>query len=153
MSANPVGAVVTAIGLLITAGALLLEYWDPISGFFVKMWAEITGAFSSGIDFVMGLLEPFLELFTGLQGLFAKFGIFTQTESEKEIETPGTTATGTPPSRQVITANSQIRQILTTENIQTSQAELLIRDESGRAELGGITEIPGVKIKMLRSGD
>lgn len=165
MSANPIGAVVTAISLLIAGGALLLEYWDPISEFFIDMWAQLAEAFSSGIDFIMGLLEPFLKLARGFRGLFTKFGIFLETESkekpgEEEAPTYLIEKTGekAPPfaaktPKQVVTAGSRITQMITNESSQTSQAELLIRDETNRAELGGITEIPGVKIKMLRSGD
>lgn len=68
--ANPIGVVVTAIGLLIAAGALLVTNWESISGFFVDMWDGLNSAFSTAIDGVMGALNPFLNVIDSVRSIW-----------------------------------------------------------------------------------
>lgn len=151
---SPVLLVVAAIGALIVAGALLLEYWDPISDFFIDMWDKISSAFSSGIDFVMGLLNPFQKVIGGIGGLFEKFGIVFNGDREAEQEAEDEAESYRVPENipQVVSQAMQLRRTV-EETRESSKAELLIRDETGRAQLRSGAPAPGVKIAMVRSGD
>lgn len=78
MMANPIGLVIAGIMALIAVVALVIKYWEPISGFFSGLWDGITSAFSSGWEFIKGLLSfspmgaimqawiPLTEFFSGL---------------------------------------------------------------------------------------
>ncbi|GAF98189.1 unnamed protein product [marine sediment metagenome] len=146
--------VVAAIGLLIVAGALLLEFWDPISDFFIDMWDKIGSGFSSGIDFVMALINPFLKVIGGIGGLFEKFGIVFGGDREAEQEAEDEAESYRVPENipQVVSQAMQLRHTV-AETRESSKAELLIRDETGRAQLRSGAPAPGVKIAMVRSGD
>jgi hypothetical protein len=90
----------------------------------------------------------------GIGGLFEKFGIVFNAD-KADTENDNVTAGGESPSGsfnpQVITPAAGIQRVI-EENLQTSTAELLIRDESGRAELKDNAPVPGVKITMSNSG-
>ncbi|WP_084312498.1 phage tail tape measure protein [Desulfobulbus elongatus] len=47
--ANPIGAVVAAVG---AGAALVVAYWEPISGFFGEMWADIKALFADGLNYI-----------------------------------------------------------------------------------------------------
>jgi TP901 family phage tail tape measure protein len=151
---NPIVAIVAAIVALIVIGILLIANWDTVSAFFTDLWDDIGTAFSSGIDFVMGLINPFQMTLRGIGGLFEKFGIVFNAD-KADTENDNVTAGGESPSGsfnpQVITPAAGIQRVI-EENLQTSTAELLIRDESGRAELKDNAPVPGVKITMSNSG-
>lgn len=151
---SPILLIVVAIGLLIAAGAALIIFWEPISDFFVGMWEGISDAFSSGIDFVMGLLEPFQKVIGGIGGLFEKFGIVFGGDREAEEQTAEETASSSAPGNtpQVVSQAAELRRTV-EETRESSTAELLIRDETGRAQLRAGTPAPGIKIAMIRSGD
>ncbi len=152
MFISPVGLFVAAIVSLIAAGALLLEFWDPISDFFIGVWEKIGGAFETGIAFVTGLIEPFKQTVSGIGGLFEKVGLFFG-GSEKETEEgkeKSSAAAGTGP--QVVTQSEQLRRTV-DESRETASAEVLIRDETGRAQMSRRGNVPGVKIAMVSSGD
>lgn len=151
---SPILLIVVAIGLLIAAGAALIIFWEPISDFFVGMWEGISDAFSSGIDFVMGLLEPFQKVIGGIGGLFEKFGIVFGGDREAEEQTAEETTSSSAPGNtpQVVSQAAELRRTV-EETRESSTAELLIRDETGRAQLRAGTPAPGIKIAMIRSGD
>jgi phage-related protein len=154
------------IGVLFTAGieviaglmdwlaARIEKIWEPIAAFFSDLWDEIGTAFSAGIDFVMGLVEPFKNVISGIGGLFEKFGITFGGDREAEDETADETARAGAPATapQVVSQAEQLRRTV-EETRESSSAELLIRDETGRAELRSGSPAPGIKIAMARSGD
>jgi TP901 family phage tail tape measure protein len=41
LAANPIGAVVAAVGLLVAAGTLLYDNWEPVSAFFKGLWEDL----------------------------------------------------------------------------------------------------------------
>lgn len=137
----------------ITIPALIVKHWEPISDFFVGIWEKITGAFGKGIDFVMGLIEPFKQTISGIGGLFKKFG-FDFGGSEQETEEEKETAPGANPASgpQVVTQSEQLRRTI-EETRETAAAEVLIRDETGRAQMTRRGSAPGIKIAMVSSGD
>jgi hypothetical protein len=78
MMANPIGLVIAGIMALIAIVAVIIKYWEPISGFFAGLWDGIKAVFASGWEFIktvlsftpLGLImqawEPLTEFFGGL---------------------------------------------------------------------------------------
>lgn len=78
MMANPIGLVIAGIMALIAIVAVIIKYWEPISGFFAGLWDGVKAVFSSGWEFIktvlsftpLGLImqawEPLTEFFGGL---------------------------------------------------------------------------------------
>lgn len=48
MSANPIGAIIAAVGALIAIVVLLVSNWEKVAGFFKDTWNKITGFFTGG---------------------------------------------------------------------------------------------------------
>ena len=66
MKANPIGLIVTAIGLLVTAFITLWNNCEPFREFFIGMWEGIKNAFQSFMDFISPGIEFIKELFQSL---------------------------------------------------------------------------------------
>lgn len=69
LDANPIGAVIVAIGLLGTAAFLIYKRWKPIKAFFKGIWAELKSDFVAGWNYLKPYLEKieaFALKFTGL---------------------------------------------------------------------------------------
>jgi TP901 family phage tail tape measure protein len=73
MNASPIGFVITAIGLLIGAGILLVKNWDTVSAFLIKVWGQIKEvgisvwegiklAFSTSVEFMKRVFFTFADL-------------------------------------------------------------------------------------------
>jgi len=46
LNANPIGLVVAGVAALAGAAVLVYKYWEPISGFFAKIWEKIKSVFA-----------------------------------------------------------------------------------------------------------
>lgn len=57
MKANPIGLVITAIGLLIGAGILLYQNWDTVKAKAFELWGSLKTTFSQVGAFFTGLWE------------------------------------------------------------------------------------------------
>jgi len=151
--------------------ALIIKHWEPISEFFVglwtgikdifsagvdfvvEIWSQLGAAFSSGIDFVMSLVKPFMQTISSVGSLFEKIGITFGSEKKTDDDEKGSPASGSgqAASPQVVTQAESMRRIV-EESRETTSAEVLIRDETGRAELRSGRPAPGIKIAMANSG-
>lgn len=65
MAANPMGLVITAIGLLIGAGILLYQNWDKVRAKASELWEGIKLAFSPIPAFFSGIWETSKASFKG----------------------------------------------------------------------------------------
>jgi TP901 family phage tail tape measure protein len=87
--ANPIGLTVAAIG---GAAALVMTFWEPITGFFSDMWDDIEERFSTGVGILTTIWEfsPLGLLFTAQQKL-ASFvgGIFGGDDEDKVAPSKG----------------------------------------------------------------
>lgn len=94
-----------------------------------------------------------MQTIKGIGGLFEKFGIvFGAEEGDEESEdSAGKTIGAGGASPQVVTQAESLRRVV-EESRETTSAEVLIRDETGRAELRPGAPAPGVKISMANSG-
>lgn len=60
MTANPIGLIITAIGLLIGAGILLWKNWDKIKEKALELWGNFSGM-------VMGAINSVFDFFGGIK--------------------------------------------------------------------------------------
>ena len=150
--------VIAAAGLIfapfLAIPALIIKHWEPITALFDDLWDDLKTGFSSGIDSLLNLIKPFQGIISSVGGLFEKFGItfngnkdVSGNESEEDVSSESRIAN----SPQIITSSMQIKRSIEERNEKAS-AELLIRDESGRAELTQKNPIGRVKIAMAQSG-
>ncbi len=69
MAANPMGLIVTAIGLVVTAAVALIQNWDAVKTAISNVWESIKGAFNAGVSAVTGfignIVKSFGDLVTG----------------------------------------------------------------------------------------
>lgn len=70
LDANPIGLIIIAIGALIAIVALIITYWEPISGFFVDLWNTIWKWTSDRItditNFIVSVWGGIVDWFKGL---------------------------------------------------------------------------------------
>lgn len=73
IAANPVGL---AIAGLAAGAALIINYWDPISGFFKNVWEETKTVFMEGVAFLTNIWEmsPIGMMFKAGQALAGWIG-------------------------------------------------------------------------------
>jgi len=168
---NPfIAAAATIFTPFFAIPALIVKNWEPLSQFFSNLWnaviqtfiagvklaktiwSEFSTMISSGIDFVMKLISPFVQTF---RGVFEKFGVvFEGSDKQGNNSTAvsdAETRKSSPP--QVVTTSSLTRSILENRREETASAELLIRDETGRGQLFRRGSSPSIKIAMAASGD
>ena len=88
ISANPIGVVCIAIGLLIAAGVALWMNWDKIRKFMGKLWADIKAIFVGSINAVITVIDWFIQKLNMIPGvkipLIVKIGV-------KDISVPTAT--------------------------------------------------------------
>lgn len=58
---NPIGLAVTGIA---TAAFLIYKYWEPIKGFFQKLWDDITATFMTAINWITKKIESVGQAWT-----------------------------------------------------------------------------------------
>lgn len=119
-TANPIGLIITAIGLFIGLAAIVITAWEPVTKFFSDL-ADKISLVASGIG---GTLRDF--------GDFFGFGDDAQPASA---------------SAQVVSPQARVARSI-EEQRTTSTAEVTIRDETGRAEVTQGTLGPGLKLEQ-----
>lgn len=67
MSANPIGLIVTAIGLLIAGIVLLIQNWDTVKEAALSCWEGIKNAWTTASEwFNTNIIEPIKNFFSGM---------------------------------------------------------------------------------------
>lgn len=61
MAANPIGAILTLIALLLLAVPQIIKHWDKVSAFFSALWTGIMAVFKKAIGFVLGIVQDLVE--------------------------------------------------------------------------------------------
>lgn len=76
MAANPIGLVIIAISALIAIVALIITYWEPISGFFRDLWNQVWKWTSDRItdirDFFVNIWGNIVSFFQGIGARIAE---------------------------------------------------------------------------------
>ncbi|ENO0459418.1 phage tail tape measure protein [Salmonella enterica] len=62
---NPIGLIITGIAV---AAYLIYRYWGPISGFFKRLWAQVTVAFRGAWSGIKGIWSGVSGWFSGIWG-------------------------------------------------------------------------------------
>lgn len=114
---NPVGLIVAGVTTLIALAALLITAWEPVTKFFNDMWASTT----AGLDRLASKAASIGEFFGFDFGEAAAAG----------ASDDGATAAPTP---QVVSPQERTARSV-EEQRTTSSAEVVIRDDTGRAEV------------------
>lgn len=122
--ANPIGVVIAAITALIAIGALLVANWDTIGEFFVDMWEGLKNAFTTAIDGVMMVLNPFLNVIDSVRSIWDQLAGTVSKPINAEINT----------KQNIITAGDGVASpqeaITRSINENRSSAEVTLRNET-----------------------
>lgn len=69
LAANPIGLVVTAIGLLVAAGITLYRNWDTVKAKALDLWLSVENTFKTYINKVIGWLNKLIEGINKIPGV------------------------------------------------------------------------------------
>lgn len=91
MNLNPIGLIITGIGLLIGAGVLLVQNWDTVSQFFSDSWVKISNFFKSGANEIIVAVNKIIQGINDLTGTsipkLSEFQIDTSVQVRQMQET------------------------------------------------------------------
>lgn len=124
LAANPVGIAVTAISALIMIGVQLVQSWDEIAGFFTEMWKGLKSAFTTAIDGILAVLNPFLNVVNSVSSIWDQLAGTVSKPINAEINTKQTLVTagdGVASPQEAITRSI---------NENRSSAEVTLRNET-----------------------
>lgn len=155
MALNPVSLIVIGVAALTAGIAALIYYWDDVKGFLKDMapewlltfWDNLTANISNTINIMKAA-------FKGVQDIADKVSNLNPIDDVKSFF-------GFGDEEQQQTQQAQRGQIVTPqertartieENRTTSTAELLIKDQTGRAEMTNKRPAPGIKLNVVSSG-
>ena len=139
-------ALILGVTALIGLAALLITNWDGVAGFFSDLWTSLKETFASGIDYIMGfinlVMDPIKNLKESFTGLSLKSKIlFDKGKDEFENQS------------KIVTPQERVaNQISETTETNNSTASLLIKDETGKAQLTQKGSAPGTSIKLMKTG-
>ena len=156
-----IGLVTGPIGWLISAALLIYKHWEPIKKFFVDLWNGIGDAFEAGFDYVDEVITKVVDSVKKIIGLIASIGsgvaeffgfetgATTAVESTAAEARARGAARGAARATSVVSPSDRISRSI-TESRSTSNSEVTIRDETGRAEVtkGAL----GSGLKLQKSG-
>lgn len=128
-NANPIGLMITAVGTLVGLAGGIMVAWGPVADFFEDLWKKITG------------------VVTGAASALRSVGSFIGLIDEEQ---PAPGAAGAP-GMQVLSSQERsndavMEAVRVNETRQT--AEVVIRDETGRAEMNTEGATPGLKLQL-----
>lgn len=129
MAANPILLIATAIAALIIGILLLVTHWETVKKVVANVWDSIVAKIKGAVELIKGFLatvtSPFKELFEGISGLKEKFSFIFGSKEERETEER---------KPKIITPEERITKSF-SEQVNESKSTLIIKDETGRAEL------------------
>ena len=133
------------ITMLILGAKLIKDNWEPIKKFFIDLWADIVKVFEiaiAGITRAIDAVKGAISSVTGaVGGAISGVGSFLGFGDDDESE-PQTTS-----------RLEKVIEVGKDSNVNaTAGAEILIRDDSGRAEITKETKAKNIKIDLQTSG-
>ncbi len=166
-AATPIGLVVLGIAALIGVVILIIKYWDElvagikVGAAFMFKWLQIL---FPPFRIMVFLLEKIADLgktvFSGLANLISPFkdlwnSVKSLSGAEVALTTSPSEAAGgvdsAPFVPQVLSPQERMAHTI-EESIQRSSAEILIKDDSGRAEVSNQTGFQGGGLTLVQSG-
>jgi len=86
---NPIGLVITAIGLLVAAGVYLWQNWDTVRTKALEIWAGIKNTVVENVDYVIGKINALIDGFNRITGLnLGKINLIGTSQSSNEGSGP-----------------------------------------------------------------
>ena len=152
MSLSPLGVFLALVIIFVAAAALIMEYWDPISDFFMNLWTQISNIFSTSIEFILNLFKPISDLIEGITKISGKFSVLFSEEKQPAPTPASGSARGGSPAA-LVSKNEVMTQLIKEKKEEKSSAELVIRDETGRAQLNEKSPANAVKLSLIKSGE
>lgn len=77
LAANPVGMIITAIGLLVVAGVMLYKHWDEVKAFAIEVWGTISNWVGEKLnaiaDFISSITSAISETWQAVWGKISDF--------------------------------------------------------------------------------
>lgn len=159
LSLNPFGLIVIALVALIAVLPVLLRNWDKVTDALkgsMRFWKDIA---IKGIDFVKTKIKSLIDLIKG-SPLGETLGLLAGAAG---IGFKGIQAVGSalgigggmpepeaPEERQIVSPEQRMARSIETSS-SVSKTELTIKDETGRAELGGAPGV-GTNLVLATSG-
>lgn len=147
MAVNPVGLIVTAIGALIAIAAVLIASWGPVSGFFSDMWEVIKNAFTTAIDGIMLVTDPFLGVVNSVSSIWSKLKGVVSDPITAEINTKQSVSTTAGDG--VISPQEGVMRSI---NESKSSAEVTLRNETNSTAEVSRSRGP-MNLQIANSGD
>jgi len=133
MKANPIGLIITGVGLLGTAAILLISNWDKVGVFFTGLWASIISGVDNVVSVLSAISSPFKTIFEGVSGLKGSLSGILGGD-----DTPATpSAVSSPEAR---TARS------IEERTQTNRTEITVSPAAGASAARTGPSVPGVTV-------
>jgi hypothetical protein len=133
---------VTKIALL---AAIVVKHWDPLKDYFRDLWADIVTIFDFALEKIMPIVDKIVGAAQKVGGIAKRIGGALSTDSGQDLtRIEGTIGAG------VVSPQEQIARTV-DEAITTSRAEVILKDETGRAQVAGGGELPA-GITLATSG-
>ena len=155
MAINPIGLIVIGVAALTAGVAALIYYWDDVKGFLKDMapdwllvfWDNLTTNISNTVNMMKAAfrgVEMIADKVSNLDpvGSVKGFFGFGDDEADQAQQQQG---------GQIVTPQERTARTI-EENRTTSTAELLIKDQTGRAEMTNKRPAPGIALNVVNSG-
>lgn len=152
MALNPIGLIVIGVAALIAGIVALVAYREEVSGFLkefapewlVDYWMLLPNLIGKAIDMVREAVGEFKALsdIDPIGDVKGFFGFGDDDEDSPSAEGP---------ARQMVSPQERTARTI-EETRRTTLAEVLIRDETGRAEMSNKAPYPGVALDLVGSG-
>ena len=130
-----VGLILAPVGLLVAAAALVMKHWEPLSAFFKSLGEGIASVFNFILDGVIMQINIVLDMIRGVVSLGQNLGAVSADVTVPRIASMSERAAQT-----------------ATENNSKSSAEILIRDQTGRAEMTTSGSFSDVNLDLVTTG-
>lgn len=155
MAANPISLIVIGVAALAAGIAALIYYWDDVKGFLKDMAPEWLLAFWDNLTTNIGnTINIMKAAFKGVQDIADKVSNLNPIDDVKGFFGFGNDedqASQSQTAPQVVSPQERTARTI-EESRTTSTAELLIKDQTGRAEMTNKRPAPGIALNVVSSG-
>lgn len=130
-----IGLILGPIGLMIAAAALIMKHWEPLKSFFKTLGDGIASVFNFILDGVILQINVVLDMIRGVVALGQGLGVIGADVTVPRISSMSERAAQT-----------------MNETRTVSSAEILIRDQTGRAEMTTRGAFSDVNLNLVTTG-
>lgn len=141
MAANPIVLIILGIIAVLT---IAIVWWDEFKTSLLEN-IDVLWSFGAPIKF---MVDGFMSIVDAIKEVLRWMGVLDDTEATASVGTSGPASRARP---QMVAPSDRIARSI-DEQRTTNMAELLIRDETGRAQLKAPSWMPGTSISLQSSG-